>query len=156
MSMQAISVEDVTVIGIDLAQSVCQLHGADASGRPVFRKTLWRAQLTWFMAGQPPCLVAMQACASSHDWRREFMTLGPEVRLIPPISVTPFVTRQTHDANDADPVAQAVLPLTMRFVPVKSARQQARSMVLKTRDLLVRHRNARINALRGQFMEHRC
>lgn len=153
-SMEEVSVEEVTVIGIDLAKSVFQLHGAAASGRPVFRKKLSRAQLTRFMADHPPCLVAMEACASSHYWGREFMKLGHEVRLIPPIYVKPFVKRQKNDANDAEAIAEAVVRPTMRFVTVKSEEQQARSMVFKTRDLLVRQRNALINALRGHLMEY--
>ncbi|WP_291729714.1 IS110 family transposase [Leisingera sp. F5] len=146
--------EEVTVIGIDLAKPVFQLHGADASGRPVFRKKLSRAQLIRFMADQPPCLAAMEACASSHYWGREFIKLGHEVRLIPPIYVKPFVKRQKNDANDAEAIAEAVVRPTMRFVPVKSEEQQARSMVFKTRDLFVRQRNALINALRGHLMEY--
>ena len=153
-SMEEVSVEEVTVIGIDLAKSVFQVHGADASGRPVFRKKLSRVQLIRFMAEQPPCLVAMEACASSHYWGRAFMELGHDVRLIPPIYVKPFVKRQKNDANDAEAIAEAVVRPTMRFVPVKSVEQQARSMVFKTRDLLVRQRTALINALRGHLMEY--
>ncbi|WP_417526228.1 IS110 family transposase, partial [Marinovum sp.] len=110
--------EKVTVIGIDLAKSVFQLHGAAATGTPVFRKKLSRAQVLKFLGELPPCLVAMEACASSHYWGREIMTLGHEVRLIPPIYVKPFVKRQKNDANDAEAIAEAVVRPTMRFVPV--------------------------------------
>ncbi|WP_146591171.1 IS110 family transposase [Puniceibacterium confluentis] len=146
--------EEVTVIGIDLAKSVFQLPGATVTGAPMFRKKLSRAQVLKFLGEQPPCLVAMEACASSHYWGREIMKLGHEVRLIPPIYVKPFVKRQKNDANDAEAIAEAVVRPTMRFVPVKSAEQQARSMVFKTRDLFVRQRNAIINALRGHLMEY--
>lgn len=146
--------EEVTVIGVDLAKSVFQLHGASHTGTPVFRKKLSRTQFMKFIAEQPPCLVAMEARASSHYWGREIMKLGHEVRLIPPIYVKPFVKRQKNDANDAEAIAEAVVRPTMRFVPVKSAEQQARSMVFKTRDLFVRQRNALINALRGHLMEY--
>lgn len=142
--------ETITVIGIDLAKSVFQLHGATANGTPVFRKKLSRLQLLNFVAALPPCLIAMEACASSHYWGREMLKLGHDVRLIPPIYVKPFVKRQKNDAN----VAEAAVRPTMRFVPVKSEDQQARSMVFKTRDLLVRQRNALINALRGHLMEY--
>ncbi len=146
--------KEVTVIGVDLAKSVFQLHGAAAAGEPVFRKKLSRAQFLEFLNEQPPCLVAMEACASSHFWGREIMKVGHEVRLIPPIYVKPFVKRQKNDANDAEAIAEAVVRPTMRFVPVKSAEQQARTMVFKTRDLFVRQRNAIINALRGHLMEY--
>lgn len=146
--------EEVTVVGIDLAKSVFQLHGATASGAPVFRKKLSRAQVLKFLRDLPPCLVAMEACASSHHWGREITKLGHDVRLIPPIYVKPFVKRQKNDANDAEAVVEAVMRPTMRFVPVKTAEQQSRSMIFKTRDLLVRQRRSVINALRGHLMEY--
>ncbi|WP_299971345.1 IS110 family transposase [uncultured Roseobacter sp.] len=146
--------KEVTVVGIDLAKSVFQLHGATASGVPVLRKKLSRAQVLKFLEAVPPCLVAMEACASSHYWAREIGKLGHDVRLIPPIYVKPFVKRQKNDANDAEAITEAAMRPTMRFVPVKSAEQQSRSMVFKTRDLLVRQRNAIINALRGHLMEY--
>ena len=145
---------EVTMIGVDLAKSVFQAHGATATGEPVFRKKLSRGQYLKFLSEHPPCVVAMEACASSHYWGREIMKLGHDVRLIPPIYVKPFVKRQKNDANDAEAIAEAAVRPTMRFVPVKSAEQQSRSMVFKTRDLFVRQRNAIINALRGHLMEY--
>jgi len=145
---------EVTMIGVDLAKSVFQVHCAAASGEPVFRKKLSRGQFLKFLSKQPPCVVAMEACASSHYWGREILNLGHDVRLIPPIYVKPFVKRQKNDANDAEAIAEAAFRPTMRFVPVKSAEQQSQSMVFKTRDLFVRHRNAIINALRGHLMEY--
>jgi transposase len=96
----------------------------------------------------------MEACASSHYWGREIEALGHEVRLIPPIYVKPFVKRQKNDAADAEAIVEASLRPTMRFVPVKTADQQSRAMVFKTRDLLVRQRNQIINELRGHLMEY--
>lgn len=146
--------KEVTIIGIDLAKSAFQLHGASASGEPVFRKKLSRGQVLKFLGTVPSCLVAMEACASSHYWGREITKLGHEVRLIPPIYVKPFVKRQKNDANDAEAIVEAAMRPTMRFVPVKTAEQQSRSMVFKTRDLLVRQRNSIVNALRGHLMEY--
>lgn len=96
----------------------------------------------------------MEACASAHYWGRELQAIGHEVRLIPPIYVKPFVKRQKNDAADAEAIAEAALRPTMRFVPVKTAEQQSRAMVFKTRDLLVRQRNQIVNALRGHLMEY--
>jgi transposase len=146
--------DEVTVIGVDLAKAVFQLHGATAAGTPVFRKKLSRAQFRAFMAKHLSCRVAMEACASSHYWGRGMEALGHEVRLIPPIYVKPFVKRQKNDAADAEAIVEASLRPTMRFVPVKTADQQSRAMVFKTRDLLVRQRNQIINALRGHLMEY--
>lgn len=146
--------EEIKVIGIDLAKSVFQLHGASVAGEPVFRKKLSRSQVLAFLARQVPCCVAMEACASAHYWGREIGKLGHEVRLIPPIYVKPFVKRHKNDMADAEAITEAALRPTMRFVPVKSEEQQARAMVFKTRDLLVRQRNQIINALRGHLMEY--
>jgi transposase len=145
---------EVATIGVDLAKSVFQALGATAIGEPMFRKKLSRGQFLKFLSEQRPCVVAMEACASSHYWGRETMKLRHGVHLIPPIYVKPFVKRQKNDANDAEAIAEAAVRPTMRFVPVKSAEQQSRSMVFKTRDLFVRQRNAIINALRGRLMEY--
>ena len=145
---------EVTMIGVDLAKSVFQAHGATASGEPIFRKKLSRGQFLKFLSEQSACVVAMEACASSHYWGREIMKLGHDVRLIPPIYVKPLLKRQKNDANDAEAIAKAAVRPTMRFAPVKSAEQQSRSMVFKTRNLFVRQRNAIINALRGHLMEY--
>lgn len=146
--------DEVTIIGVDLAKSVFQLHGATASGEPVFRKKLSRPQFRAFLSKHPPCCVAIEACASAHYWGREIEKLGHEVRLIPPIYVKPFVKRHKNDAADAEAIAEAAVRPTMRFVLVKTAEQQSRAMIFKTRDLLVRQRNQIVNALRGHLMEY--
>ena len=91
---------EVTIIGVDLAKRVFQVHGAAADGSVVFRKKLSRAQFLRFLARQPACTVAMEACATSHYWGREIEKLGHTVRLVPPIYVKPFVKRQKNDAAD--------------------------------------------------------
>ena len=146
--------EQVTIIGIDLAKRVFQAHGAAADGSVVFRKKLSRSHFLSFLAAQPRCTVAMEACATAHGWGREIGELGHEVRLIPPIYVKPFVKRQKNDAADAEAIVEAASRPTMRFVAVKSEDQQARSMIFRTRDLLVRQRTQLINALRGHLAEH--
>jgi len=97
--------------------------------------------------------VVMEACASAHYWGREIMKLGHEVRLIPPIYVKPFVKRQKNDAADAEAICEAALRPTMRFVAVKGEEQQARGMLFRTRDLLVRQRTQAIKALSGHLAE---
>jgi transposase len=146
--------EKVSIIGIDLAKRVFQAHGSALDGSVVFRKKLSRAQLLVFLAAQPRCTVAMEACATAHGWGREIGRLGHEVRLIPPIYVKPFVKRQKNDVADAEAIAEAASRPTMRFVAVKTEEQQARSMIFRTRDLLVRQRTQLINALRGHLAEH--
>ncbi len=145
--------DEVSIIGIDLAKRSFQLHGARADGSVAFRKTLSRGKLFGFVASQPRCVVAMEACASAHHWGREIAKLGHEVRLIAPIYVKPFVKRQKNDAADAEAICEAALRPTMRFVAVKGEEQQARAMLFRTRDLLVRQRTQTINALRGHLAE---
>ena len=142
------------IIGIDLAKRSFQAHGAAPDGAVLFRKKLSRPQLLSFLAAHSPCIVAMEACATAHNWAREIEKLGHEVRLIPPIYVKPFVKRQKNDAADAEAIAEAASRPTMRFVAVKTEGQQARSMIFRTRDLLVRQRTQLINALRGHLAEH--
>ena len=145
--------EEVSIIGLDLAKNVFQAHGAGAEGSVIFRRKLSRAQLLKFFGEQPPCIVAMEACASAHHWGRAIGDLGHEVRLIPPAYVKPFVKRQKNDMADAEAIAEAASRPTMRFVAVKSEEQQAAAMVYRTRDLLVRQRTQTINALRAHLAE---
>jgi transposase len=144
---------EVSVIGLDLAKHVFQVHGADATGRVGIRKQLRRAQVLEFFGRQPRCLVAMEACSSAHFWGRELTKLGHEVRLIPPAYVKPFVKRQKSDAADAEAICEAAQRPTMRFVAVKSEESQAAAVIFRTRDLLVRQRTQLINALRGHLGE---
>lgn len=144
---------EVTTIGLDLAKSVFQAHGADASGAVAFRKKLRRDQVLAFFSAQPRCVVAMEACASAHYWAREIAALGHETRLIPPAYVKPFVKRQKNDMADAEAICDAAQRPTMRFVGAKSAEAQGAAVVFRTRDLLVRQRTHLINALRGHLGE---
>ena len=146
--------EQANTIGLDLAKHVFQAHGADASGRVLFRKRLARAKVVQFFAAQAPCVVAMEACAGAHHWARELGKLGHAVRLIPPAYVRPYVKRQKNDMADAEAICEAAQRPSMRFVPVKSEEQQASAVVFRARDLLVRQRTQCINALRGHLSEY--
>jgi transposase len=87
----------------------------------------------------------MEACATAHDWGRAIEELGHAVRLLPPSYVKPFVERHENDAADAEAITEAAARPTMRFVPLETAEQQARGMIFRTRDLLVRQRTQLIN-----------
>jgi transposase len=146
--------EKANIIGLDLAKRSFQAHGAEIDGGVAFRKKLSRDKLLGFLALQPRCVVAMEACGSAHHWGRVIGDLGHEVRLIPPVYVKPFVKRQKNDAADAEAICEAASRPTMRFVAVKTEEQQSRAMLFRTRDLLVRQRTQLINALRGHLAEH--
>ena len=143
----------ITTIGLDLAKSVFQVHGVDATGQVVVRKSLRRSQMLPFFAKLPSCLVGIEACGTSHHWARELIKLGHEVRLMPPAYVKPYVKRGKTDAADAEAVCEAVTRPTMRFVPVKSPEQQAALSMHRTRDLLVKQRAQLINMIRGLLAE---
>lgn len=127
------SMEKVSIIGLDLAKRAFQLHGASATGETLFRRKLSREKILPFLAEQPSCIVAMEACGSAHYFGRVIRGLAHEVWLIPPSYVKPFVKRQKSDAADAEAIAEAASRPTMRFVPVESEDQQARHAVLSTR-----------------------
>ena len=144
---------EVSIIGIDLSKTSFQLHGAHADGSVAFRRKLSRGRVLAFLALQPHCLVAMEACGGAHYWGREIGKLGHEVRLVPPVYVKPYVKRQKNDAADAEAICEAASRPTMHFVAVKSEEQQAGMMQFGVRDLLVRQRTQVINALRGHLAE---
>ncbi|MEN9875000.1 MAG: hypothetical protein RL186_1897 [Pseudomonadota bacterium] len=126
--------EEVSIIGLDLAKRVFQVHGNDAQGRVQYSKKLSRAQMLGFFSCHPRCVVAMEACASSHYWGREIGALGHEVRLIPAQYVKPFVKRGKNDAADAEAICEAAVRPNMRFVGVKSeAQHRAVPIFLKSK-----------------------
>lgn len=144
---------DIITIGLDLAKTVFQVHGADSAGRAVLCKKLRRMQVLMFFSQLPRCVVAMEACGGAHFWGREIGKLGHEIRLIPPAYVKPFVKRQKNDAADAEAICEAAVRPSMRFVPVKSEDVQGAATVFRVRELLIRQRTQTINALRGHLTE---
>jgi len=143
----------VVTIGLDLAKSVFQVHGVDAAGEVVVRRQIRRSQLLRFFAGQPACVVGMEACASSHHWARELIALGHEVKLMPAQYVKPYVKRGKNDAADAEAICEAVTRPTMRFVAIKSPEQQSAMMLHRVRLVLCRQRTQLSNAIRAHLGE---
>ncbi len=143
----------ISTIGIDIAKNVFQVHGVDAQGKVVLVRQLRRSQVIAFLAKLAPCLVGMEACATSHYWARELAKLGHDVRLIPPAYVKGYVKRQKNDAADAAAICEAVGRPSMRFVPIKSPEQQSTLAVHRTRNRLVSQRTQLINALRAHLAE---
>ncbi len=144
---------EVITIGVDLAKNVYQVHGVDAEGGVFYRRQLRRGQMLPFFKKQRPCLVGMEACATSHHWGREIAALGHEVRLMPPRYVKPYVKRNKNDMADAEAICEAVTRPTMRFVEIKTPDQQSVLMLHRTRHLFVRQRTTLINALRAHLAE---
>lgn len=144
---------EITTVAIDVAKNVFQLQGVDGRGVCQLRKRLRRAQLLSFVARLPPCLIAMEACASSHYWGREFGKLGHRVKLIPPQYVKPFVRGNKTDSNDAEAICEAALRPRMPSVAVKSEEQQAVLCSHRIRQLLENQRKQLGNQLRGLLAE---
>jgi transposase len=145
--------DEIRTIGLDLAKHVFQLHCVNAAGECVLRKRLRRSQVISFFAQLPRCLVGLEACATAHYWARELQALGHEVRLMPAQYVKAYVKRNKNDAADAEAICEAVRRPTMRFVPVKTADQQAAVLLHRGRERLVRQRTTLVNALRAHLAE---
>jgi transposase len=145
--------EALTTIGLDIAKSVFQVHGVDAMGRVVIRRQLKRRQVLAFFEKLSPCLIGIEACATSHHWSRELQALGHTVRLMPPVYVRPYVKRQKNDAADAEGICEAVGRANMRFVETKTAEQQGCLVLHRTRHLFIRQQTSVINAIRAHLAE---
>ena len=145
--------QTVTTIGLDIAKSVFQVHGIDAEGGAVIRRQLKRRHVVAFFQKLPPCLVGIEACASSHHWSRELRALGHTVRLMPAAYVKPYVKRQKNDAADAEAICEAVTRANMRFVATKTPEQQSCLMLHRTRHLCMRQQTSVINAIRAHLAE---
>lgn len=144
---------DVTTIGLDLAKNIFQVHGVTETGETVFSRSLRRGQLLAFFETLGPCLVGMEACATSQHWAREISKFGHDVRLIPPSYVKPFVRRGKSDAVDAAAICEAVARPNMRFVEPKTPAQQAVLSIHRVRALVVRQRTQVINMVRSLLAE---
>ena len=140
-------------ISIDTSKHVFTIHGVDEKERPVLRRDLRRAQVEPFFTKISSTEVVLEACAGSHHWGRVLSRMGHRVKLIPPQYVTPFVKRGKNDRNDAEAICEAASRPTMRTVPVKSADEQATTLILKHRELMVNQRTQAVNALRGHAAE---
>ena len=146
---------EVTTIGLDLAKHVFQVHGVDAEGATVLRKQLRRAQVLTFFSRLPRCLVGLEACATAHYWRGS-CALDHEVRLMPAQYVKAYVKRNKNDAADAAAICEAVMRPTMRFVPVKTADQQAAVLLHRGRERLVRQRTGLVPRASGRVWRDRA
>ena len=145
--------EQVIRIGMDTSKNLFQLHGVDASERPVLRRKVRRNDLLAFFVQQAPTVVGMEACGAAHYWARELSKLGHKVKLIAPQHVKAYVKRNKNDGRDAEALCEAMSRPTMHFVPVKSEEQQAALMLIGVRQQLMTRRTQLSNAIRGYAAE---
>jgi transposase len=146
-------VDQIIRIGMDTSKHIFQLHGVDAAEHVVLRKRLGRKQMVAFFAKLPPTVIGMEACGASHHWARVLGEFGHEVKLIAPQHVKPYVMRNKNDGRDADGVCEAMSRPRMRFVPVKTAEQQAALMLAGIREQMIARRTQLSNTIRGYAAE---
>ena len=144
---------NTTMIGLDIAKAVFQVHGEDGDGHVVLQRRLGRAAVEKFFALLAPARVGMEACGSAHHWARTLRAMGHEVRLIPAAYVKPFVRRNKTDARDAAAICAAMRHPDMRTVRIKSVDQSCARGLERARELLVRQRTQLANAMRGLLSE---
>jgi len=145
--------EKITTVGVDLAKVVFTVHGVDAAGRTVLRKTVRREKLMELITSLPPCLIGMEACAGAHEWARRFIPHGHRVGIMMARFVKAYRKSSKNDRNDAEAICEAVGRPNMRFVPVKSAEQQAILALHRVREGFIEERTATINRIRGLLGE---
>ena len=136
--------QTITTIGLDIAKSVFQVHGVDAAGQVVIRRQLKRRYVLAFFQKLPPCLVGIEACASSHHWSRELQALGHTVRLMPPAYVKPYVKRQKNDYRRGGDLRSGHQGQHAVRAD-QDARATACLMLHRTRHLFIRQQTAVIN-----------
>jgi transposase len=142
-------VEKLIRIGMDTSKQVFQLHGVNAAEQPILRKKLRRKQMVGFFHRLEPTVVGIEACGGAHHWARVLQGFGHQVKLLPPKYAKAYIKRGKNDAADAEALCEAMSRPTMRFVPAKTAEQQAAQMLAGTRDRLIRRRTQLTNAIRG-------
>jgi transposase len=144
----------ITMIGLDTAKSVFQVHGVDETGKMEIRRKLRRSELILFFEKQEVCTVVMEACGAAHHWARVLSSLGHEVKLIAPEAVRPFVKKgKKNDPADAAALCEAASRPDMKFVPVKTIEQQGILALHSARSLLVKQQTMLANAMRGLATE---
>lgn len=145
---------NISILGIDIAKNVFQLHGTDKSGKTTLKKRIYREGLLAYIAKLEPCLIAMEACSGSNYWYRRFTELGHTVKLISPQYVKPYVKTNKNDACDAEAICEAASRPNMRFVSPKNIEQQGIQSIHRVRERLIGNRTALVNQMRGLLAEH--
>lgn len=143
-----------TVVGIDIAKRVFQLHWVNRDTGEIFRVQLMRDQFLEHFANRQPCLIGMEACGGAQHWARKLNEMGHEVKLLPGRVVKPFVTGNKNDIQDARAIWTAVQQPGIKAIAVKTEEQQAILALHRMRSGLVKFRTAQINALRGLLTEY--
>ncbi len=145
---------NISVLGIDIAKNVFQLHGVDNTGKRILKKRIERNKLAEYITNLTQCTIVMESCGGANYWARVFQRYGHVVKLISPQFVKPFVKTNKNDANDAEAIVEAASRPAMNFVPIKQTDQQDIQSIHRVRSRLVKNRTALINEIRGLNLEY--
>lgn len=145
---------EITTVGLDLAKNVFHVVCCNRMGKIVRKKQLRRSELLAYFANLPQCLVGMESCSGAHHWARALISIGHEVKLVPPQYVKAFVRGNKNDYNDALAIAEAVTRPEMRFVSVKTTEQQDLQALHRLRSRRIQDRTALCNQIRGLLSEY--
>jgi len=145
--------QELKVIGLDLAKNMFQIHGNDDRGRKLRGAKLKRGDVLPYFANLPPVLVGMEACGGAHDWARRITALGHRVKLMAPQHVKPYVQGNKTDARDAAAIAEAAAREAVPAVAVRSVESQQMQALHRVRELFMRQRIADANQIRGLLAE---
>lgn len=143
-----------TVVGVDTAKDVFQLHWVDVETGEVCSKQLKRVKFLEHFANRSPCIIGMEACGGSHHWARQLTKMGHEVKLMAGKIVKAFVPGNKNDMADARAIWLAAQQPSVRAVAIKTEEQQSILAMHRMREQLVKFRTAQINGLRGLLTEH--
>lgn len=146
--------KDITLVGLDIAKNVFQLHCVDENGVMVRKERLHREKLLKYMGTKlPQTRIVMEACAGAHHWAREFAKFGHKVQLISPQYVKPFVKTNKNDAADAKAITTAARDADMNYVPVKDASSQTIQAIHRAREQCIEDRTRAVNRVRALLVE---
>jgi transposase len=145
--------DKISVIGLDLAKNVFQVHGANAQGKKVLSRRLKRAEVLEFFATLPCCLVGMEACGGAHEWARRIEALGHEVKLMAPQYVKAYVQGNKTDARDAAAICEAAGRESVPAVAMRSRDSQQMQSLHRVREGWMKQRTATANQIRGLLAE---
>jgi transposase len=146
--------EKLTLLGIDIAKNIFQLHGVDEKGNAVLKKRLTRIKLVEFVTKLSLCTIVMEACGGANYWCRKFKSMGHEVKLISPQFVKPFVKTNKNDRNDSEAICEAASRPSMRYVSPKNVEQEDMQALHRVRSRLVAEKIALANQIRGLLAEY--
>ena len=146
--------EQIKVLGIDIAKNVFELCGLNDAHEVVYRKRVRRRQFMRTVLQTGAERIVIEACGASHHWARRLRHENQSVTLLPPHRVKPFNTGNKNDANDALAIAVAGTQASIRPVAVKTLAQQDIQSLHRVREQVKKQRTEVINQARGLLAEY--